>query len=154
MISLQDRSDVQDLIAQYVYGMDTGDADYVVGLFAPEADCIDVTGKTWDARSGGVAGFTKQFLTTPYKRIGQHYFQVVKFEKVDGVTYRVRSFWSFYIWKNGEQELPILRMIGLYTHTVTHANGQWLISHMKIEPWRAGDEANSLLVTDPVHARL
>jgi hypothetical protein len=141
MISLQDRMDVQDLIAQYVYGMDTGDADYVTSRFVPGAECIDVTGKRWDQKAGGVAGFTKHFLTTPNKRIGQHYFQVVRFEKVEDVTYRVRSFWSFYIWKNGANELPVLRMLGLYTHTVKRANGRWLISHMKIEPWRAGNEA-------------
>jgi hypothetical protein len=141
MTSLQDRLDVQDLIAQYVYGMDTGDAEYVTSLFVPGAECIDVTGKRWDQNAGGVAGFAKHFLITPHKRAGQHYFQIVNFERVEEVTYRVRSFWSLYIWKNGENELPLLRMLGLYTHTVTRANDRWLISHMKIEPWRAGDEA-------------
>ncbi len=141
MNQLQDRMAAQELIARYVYGMDTGDADAVKSLFTPDAECIDVTGKKWDRESGGVAGFCKNFLTTPHKRAGQHYFQVVKFEKMADVEYRVKSFWSFYIWKNAEREPPILRMLGLYTHTIARVDGQWLISHMKIEPWRAGDEA-------------
>ena len=142
MDQMQDRMAAQDLIAKYVYGMDTGDADYVTSLFTPEAECIDVTGRKWDRELGGVAGFTKHFLTTPHKRAGQHYFQIVNFEKAGDATYRVRSFWSLYIWKNAETETPILRMLGLYTHTVVRANDRWLISHMKIEPWRAGDDAN------------
>ena len=141
MDQMQDRMAAQDLIAQYVYGMDTGDAGYVTSLFVPGAECTDVTGKRWDQKAGGVAGFTKHFLTTPHKRGGQHYFQVVRFEQVEDVAYRVRSFWSLYIWKNGENELPKLRMLGLYTHTVKRANDRWLISDMKIEPWRSGDEA-------------
>src|SRR5262249_60694658 len=64
-ISLEDRQEIYDTLARYVWGMDTGDIEGVVATCTPDGVVKDVTGKRWEAAQGGARGFATHFLTRP-----------------------------------------------------------------------------------------
>jgi SnoaL-like domain len=92
-ISLEDRQELYDTLARYVWSMDTGDIEGVVATVTPNGVVKDVTGKRWDAAAGGVRGFATHFLTRPNRRDGQHHVQHLFVEHADGGGYRVTSYW-------------------------------------------------------------
>src|SRR2546423_15436525 len=62
-MSLEDRQEIYDTLARYVWSMDTGDIEGVVAAFTADGVVKDVTGKQWDAAAGGVRGVCNHFLT-------------------------------------------------------------------------------------------
>src|SRR6266478_4058667 len=82
-ISLEDRQEIYDTLARYVWGMDTGDIEGVVATFTPDSVVKDVTGKRWDAAAGGARGFATHFLTRPNRRGGQHHVQHLFVDKAE-----------------------------------------------------------------------
>src|SRR5205809_7835133 len=90
-ISLAERQEIYDVLARYVWSMDTGDIEGVVATFTPDGVVKDVTGKRWDAAAGGARGFATHFLTRPNRRGGQHHVQHPFIEKADGGGYRDSS---------------------------------------------------------------
>ena len=48
-ISLEDRQEMYDTLARYVWSMDTGDIEGVVATFMPDGVVKDVIGTRWDA---------------------------------------------------------------------------------------------------------
>ena len=92
-ISLEDRQEIYDTLARYVWGMDTGDIEGVVATFTPDGVVKDVTGERWDATAGGARGFATHFLTRPNRRGGQHHVQHLLVEKAAAGGYRVTSYW-------------------------------------------------------------
>src|SRR5262245_23435269 len=125
-ISLEDRQEIYDTLARYVWSMDTGDIEGVVAQFTPEGVIKDVTGKCWDAASGGVRGFATHFLTRPNRRGGQHHVQHLFVDPATGGGYRVISYWVSIQW-NVEQDQKFLRAMGSYVDTCIKVDGRWLI---------------------------
>jgi len=85
-ISPEDRQEIYDTLARYVWGMDTGDIAGVVATFTPDGVVKDVTGKRWDAAQGGARGFATHFLTRPNRRGGQHHSSILSLRKPMGAA--------------------------------------------------------------------
>jgi hypothetical protein len=134
-ISLEDRQAIYDTLARYIWGMDTGDIDGVVAQFTPDGVITDVTGKRWDATTGGVRGFASHFLTQPNRRGGQHHVQHL-FVEPAGAGYRITSYWVSIQWQV-EGDRKFLRAMGSYVDTCVKVGGQWLIHEKIIAPWNS-----------------
>src|SRR2546427_11430030 len=91
-MSLEDRQDIYDTLARYVWSMDTGDIEGVVATFTPDGVVKDVSGKRWDAAAGGVRGFATPFLDRPHRGGGQHPVQHPLIHKTAGGGQRVSSY--------------------------------------------------------------
>jgi hypothetical protein len=135
-ISLEDRQEIYDTLARYVWSMDTGDIEGVVATFTPDGVVKDVTGKRWDAAQGGARGFATHFLTRPNRRGGQHHVQHLFVEKADGGGYRVTSYWVSIQWDT-EGDRKSMRAMGSYADTCVKVDGQWLIKEKIIDPWNS-----------------
>jgi hypothetical protein len=135
-ISLEDRQEIYDVLARYVWSMDTGDIAGVVATFTPDGVVKDVTGKRWDAAQGGVRGFATHFLTGPNRRGGQHHVQHLFVEKADGAGYRVTSYWVSIRW-DAQGDHKAIRAMGSYVDTCVKVDGQWLIKEKIIDPWNS-----------------
>jgi hypothetical protein len=136
IISLEDRQALYDTLARYVWGMDTGDIEGVVAVFTPDGVVKDVTGKRWDAASGGVRGFATYFLTRPNRRGGQHHVQHLFVEPAEGGGYCVISYWVSMQW-DAEGDRKFLRAMGSYRDTCVKVDGQWRIKEKIIDPWHS-----------------
>jgi hypothetical protein len=135
-ISLEERQAIYDTLARYVWGMDTGDIEGVVATFTPDGVVKDVTGKHWDAASGGVRGFATHFLTRPQRRGGQHHVQHLFVDAAAGGGYRITSYWVSIRWDT-EADQKAIRAMGSYMDTCVQVNGQWLIKEKIIDPWNS-----------------
>ncbi len=135
-ISPEDRQEIYDTLARYVWGMDTGDIAGVVATFTPDGVVKDVTGKRWDAAQGGARGFATHFLTRPNRRGGQHHVQHLFVENADGGGYRVTSYWVSIQWDT-EGDRKSIRAMGSYVDTCVQVDGQWLIKEKIIAPWNS-----------------
>src|SRR5262245_1298972 len=135
-ISLEDRQEIYDVLARYVWSMDTGDIAGVVATFTLDGVVKDVTGKRWDAAQGGARGFATHFLTRPNRRGGQHHVQHLFGEKAEGEGYRVTSYWVSSAWDKAGDHKSI-RAMGSYVDTCVKVDGQWLIKEKLIEPWNS-----------------
>ena len=135
-ISLEDRQEIYDTLARYVWSMDTGDIAGVVGTFTADGVVKDVTGKRWDAAAGGVKGFASHFLTRPNRRGGQHHVQHLFVEPAAGEGYRVISYWVSIQWE-AEGDRKFIRAMGSYVDTCVKVDGQWRIKEKLIEPWNS-----------------
>ena len=145
-ISLQDRQEIYDTLARYVWGMDTGDIEGVVATFTPDGTVKDVTGKHWDAAAGGVRGFATYFLTRPNRRGSQHHVQHLFVEPAPGGGYRVTSYWVSIRWDTAADHKAI-RAMGSYLDTCVKVDGHWLIKEKIIDPWNS--EVAPLVGTTP-----
>ena len=135
-ISLEDRQEIYDVLARYVWSMDTGDIAGVVATFTPDGVVKDVTGKRWDAAQGGARGFATHSLTRPNRRGGQHHVQHLFVEKAEGEGYRVTSYWVSITWDTAGDHKSI-RAMGSYVDTCVKVEGRWLIKEKLIEPWNS-----------------
>jgi hypothetical protein len=135
-ISLEDRQEIYDILARYVWSMDTGDIEGVVATFTSDGVVKDVTGKRWDTAAGGVRGFATHFLTRPNRRGGQHHVQHLFVEHADGGGYRVTSYWVSIQW-NIKGDEKFIRAIGSYVDTCVKVNGHWRIKEKLIDPWNS-----------------
>jgi hypothetical protein len=134
-LSLEDRQEIYDVLARYVWSMDTGDIEGVVAAFTPDGVVKDITGKRWDAAAGGVRGFASHFLTRPDRRGGQHHVQHLFVEPADG-GYRVTSYWVSIQW-DAEGDRKFIRAMGSYRDTCVKVDGRWLIKEKIIDPWNS-----------------
>jgi len=135
-ISLEERQEIYDTLARYVWGMDTGDIEGVVATFTPDGVVKVVTGKKWDSAAGGARGFATHFLTRPNRRGGQHHVQHLFVEKADGGGYRVISYWVSIRWDT-ERDDKSIRAMGSYIDTCVKMDGKWLIKEKIIDPWNS-----------------
>lgn len=135
-ISLEERQAIYDMLARYVWGMDTGDIEGVVATFTPDGVVQDVTGKRWDATTGGVRGFATHFLTRPNRRGGQHHVQHLFIDAAEGGGYCVTSYWVSLQW-DAESDRKGIRAMGSYRDTCVKVQGQWRIQEKIIEPWNS-----------------
>lgn len=135
-ISLEDRHAIYDLLARYVWGMDTGDIEGVVATFTADGEVQDVTGTRWDAAAGGARGFATAFLTRPNRRGGQHHVQPLFIDPAPGGGYRVTSYWVSMRW-DVEQDEKAIRAMGSYVDTCVQVQGQWRIKEKLIAPWHS-----------------
>jgi hypothetical protein len=135
-MSLEDRQEIYDTLARYVWSMDTGDIEGVVATFTPDGVVKDVTGKKWDAAAGGARGFATHFLTRPNRRGGQHHVQHLFIDKAAGGGYRVTSYWVSIRWDT-EGDTKSMRAMGSYVDTCVKVDGTWLIKEKIIDPWNS-----------------
>src|SRR5579884_4502895 len=73
-ITPQDRAAIYDVLARYVWCMDTGDIEGVVATFTPDGAVQDRTGKRWDPPDGA-RRFATHFLTDPNRPLRQPWVQ-------------------------------------------------------------------------------
>jgi SnoaL-like domain len=135
-VGMEDRQAIYDLLARYVWGMDTGDIEGVVATFTSDGVVKDVTGKRWDAAAGGARGFANYFLTRPNRRGGQHHVQHLFVEPADGGGYRVTSYWVSVQW-DADSDRKSIRAMGSYLDTCVKVDGQWRIKEKIIDPWNS-----------------
>jgi hypothetical protein len=135
-VSLEDRQEIYDTLARYVWSMDTGDIEGVVATFTPDGVVKDVTGKRWDAVAGGVRGFATHFLTRPHRRGGQHHVQHLLVENASGGGYRITSYWVSIQWDT-KADKKSMRAMGSYVDTCVKVDGKWLIKEKIIDPWNS-----------------
>lgn len=134
-ISPKKRLKIYDVLQRYVWSMDTGDIEGVIGCFTPDGEVKDNSGKRWGAEDGGATGFANHYLNRPNRAGAQHWIQPRLIDKVDG-GFHIKSYWHSIKWETNPDK-RFIRTIGVYTDTVVKVKGEWLIKEKVIDPWNS-----------------
>jgi hypothetical protein len=133
-LSIQDRQAIHDVLAWYVWCIDTGDREGLVGCFTSDGIVKDISDNLWDASKEGALGFAKRYIDPPGRLGGQHWVQHLALEDAGDGAYRMTSYW-YSARPPAEGEPFPIRTLGRYLDTCVKVDGRWLIREKIIDPW-------------------
>jgi 3-phenylpropionate/cinnamic acid dioxygenase small subunit len=131
----EDRAQIEDLQARYMFALDFGDLDTYVSTFT-EDGVLDIIG--WQAKgraeikerlgASRPAAETEQGNADPgpYPATGRHNITNIVV-KIDGDKAEGRAYWFHYGNNNPERKAQ-LDSYGYYVDEMTRVDGQWLFS--------------------------
>ena len=122
-----DRYALEATLAQFVWGLDTGQPEIAAGAFVPGG-----TIRALDGREHAVGAFVHEaFAATGPGR--EHYPQLIAVEsKPTGA--QARFYWSRVGWKAGAPT-PALEALGTFEVGFVRAEGGWRIATLAVGPW-------------------
>jgi len=153
----QDRAEIEDLMARYLFAMDWNDLDAYAATFTEDGE-LDYAGGTAKGRAA-IAETVKQFKA----RIGQHYVDsegkpailrhvlAQTVIRVEGDRAWATAFW-YEMANTGPNNTPALGTFGSYQDELRRVDGRWLFSRRRINneflKGRATGEQNPVRALD------
>ena len=135
-LAIEDRIALQDLIANYSWALDTGDADALVACFTEDCRMMEEVfddPDIWDGHDG-IRGLMAHYGNAPRFPGRQHHVtQVQYFPQNDG-SMKLRGF-AFVTECHGEPPYT-LRFCGYYSdHAVKDTDGEWRFKTRTVRLW-------------------
>ena len=135
-IPIEDRLGLMDLIADYSWALDTGDADALVECFTEDCLMSEEVFDEPDIWNGheGIRGLMNHYANAPGFPGRQHHVTQIKyFPQADG-SVKMKSF-AFVTECEGEPPM-VLRFAGWYEdHAVKSADGKWRFQRRIVRLW-------------------
>ena len=143
----EDRAQIENLQARYMFALDFGDLDTFVTTFA-EDGVLDIIGMKWQGRKNIKEGLGKMMPPagggTPevqnaseskdkkplYRATGRHNISNIVI-KIDGDKAVGRAYW-FHMGNNNPERKAQLDSYGYYEDEMVKVNGEWLFSKRRI----------------------
>jgi len=135
----EDRAQIEDLQARYMFALDFGDVDTYVSTFT-EDGILDIVGMKWQGREEIrkiIAGMSEDATEGeekpapkeaqgPYPSTGRHNITNIVL-KIDGDKAVGRAYW-FHYGNNNPERSAQLNSYGHYEDELVKVDGQWLFS--------------------------
>ena len=135
-LSAEDLLDLQDLHARYAWALDTGDAQGVADLFAPDAVMMGTNGAVHNGRSA-IAAYCRSVVENPVYKGSQHH---VGHPMIQGDATKAagRLYWNVLRadQKTGDTKV---HMLGYYQDEYVKQGDRWFFTKREIHPWREGE---------------
>ncbi len=135
-LTIADRLGLQDLIADYSWALDTGDADGLVACFTEDCEMREEVFDDPDIWLGheGIRGLMAHYANAPGFPGRQHHVTQVKyFPQADG-TVRIKAF--AFVTECHEEPPYELRFCGYYDdHAVKTADDRWRFKERVVRLW-------------------
>jgi uncharacterized protein (TIGR02246 family) len=132
---LQDKAEIEALIARYVTALDTLDADAYENVFAPDAD-LEVAGTAYHGRSEIRKIVTGLQQSNAAAGVGRpalyHVLSNTEIEVTAADQARHQSYWQTVRVEGGAVTVGAM---GRYEDTLVKRNGTWMIQTRKIVPF-------------------
>ncbi|NML07461.1 nuclear transport factor 2 family protein [Sphingomonas sp. G-3-2-10] len=134
VLSVEDRLDIQELLARYAWTFDTGDVEGFVGCFTADAVLCEDAFEEPDRWEGaaGIRAMAEFFFSRPSFPGRQHHVSHIMIDG-QGDEATVRSF-CFVTDCKGEPPFMI-RFAGHYLDKVVRQDGRWLFRDRLIRDW-------------------
>ena len=135
-IAVEDRLGLMDLIADYSWGLDTGDADALVACFTEDAVMSEEVFEDPDIWEGheGIRGLMKHYANAPGFPGRQHHVTQTRYFPQDDGSVKMKSF-AFVTECEGEPPY-LLRFTGWYDdHAVKGTDGTWRFQRRTVRLW-------------------
>ena len=133
----QDRAEIEDLMARYLFAIDYADWDAYVATFAPdgELEFASGTSKGHDAIRKAVTDFAKGigrfYHTADGKPAKLRHIILQSVIRVEGNRAWARSQW-LEMANHGEGDQPKIGTYGEYEDTLKRVNGHWLFAQRRV----------------------
>lgn len=135
----EDRAQIEDLQARYMFALDFGDLDTYVSTFTEDV-ILDIIGMKWQGREGIRKGLERtppeppegeetraaEETPGPYPSTGRHNITNIVL-KIDGDNAVGRAYWFHYGNDNPERK-AVINSYGYYEDEMVKVDGQWLFS--------------------------
>lgn len=133
-LTVEDRLDIQALLARYAWALDTGDVEALVACFAPDGEVIEEVFEEPDRWTGrqGVRRLAAHYFNSPGFAGRQHHVSQILIEG-DAERCTARSF-AFVTECRGEPPYT-LRFTGYYEDCLVKPGGEWLFEKRVIRLW-------------------
>ncbi|NOW47974.1 hypothetical protein FHW96_004158 [Novosphingobium sp. SG751A] len=133
-LSVEDRLDIQELLARYAWTFDSGDVEGFVACFTPDAILCEDAFEEPDIWGGeaGIRAMAEFFFSRPSFPGRQHHVSQILIEG-EGERASVRSF-CFVTDNKGEPPYH-LRFAGRYDDIVVRCDGRWRFAERLIRDW-------------------
>lgn len=143
----EDRAQIENLQARYMFALDFGDLDTFVSTFT-EDGILDIVGMQWQGRKGikeGLGGMMppagegnpdaqnvsdEKEKKPLYRATGRHNISNIVI-KIDGDKAVGRAYW-FHMGNDNPERKAVLNSYGYYEDEMVKVNGQWLFSKRRI----------------------
>jgi hypothetical protein len=135
-IKIEDRLGLMDLIADYSWALDTGDADGLVECFTETAVMSEEVFDEPDIWEGheGIRGLMKHYANAPGFPGRQHHVTQIKYFPQEDGSVKMKSF-AFVTECEGEPPM-VLRFAGWYEdHAVKGDDGKWRFQRRIVRLW-------------------
>lgn len=135
-IKIEDRLGLMDLIADYSWALDTGDADGLVECFTETAVMSEEVFDEPDIWEGheGIRGLMKHYANAPGFPGRQHHVTQIKYFPQEDGSVKMKSF-AFVTECEGEPPM-VLRFAGWYEdHAVKCDDGKWRFQRRIVRLW-------------------
>jgi hypothetical protein len=133
----QDRAEIEDLMARYLFAIDYSDWDAYVATFAPDGELTFASGtsKGREAIRAAVTKFAegigKFYHTADGKPAKLRHIILQSSIRVEGNRAWARSQW-LEMANHGDGDQPKIGTYGLYEDEMTKVNGQWLFAKRNV----------------------
>ena len=133
----QDRAEIEDLMARYLFAIDYNDWDAYVATFAPDGQLTFASGtsKGRDAIRKAVTSFATRigefYHTADGKPAKLRHVILQSSIRVEGNHAWARSLW-LEMANHGPNDEPKIGTYGLYEDEMVKVNGQWLFSKRNV----------------------
>jgi len=133
----QDRAEIEDLMARYLFAIDYNDWDAYVATFAPDGELTFASGtsKGREAIRKAVTSFATRigefYHTADGKPAKLRHVILQSSIRVEGNHAWARSLW-LEMANHGPNDEPKIGTYGLYEDEMTKVNGEWLFSKRNV----------------------
>jgi hypothetical protein len=133
----QDRAQIEDLMARYLFAIDYSDWDAYVGTFAEDGELTFASGTSKgraairDAVTKFAVGIGKFYHTADGKPAKLRHIILQSVIRVEGSHAWARSQW-LEMANHGEGDQPKIGTYGVYEDELTKVKGQWLFARRNV----------------------
>ncbi len=131
-----DHLEIQALISEYVWALDTADIERLGAVFTDDAIFEDTAGNVYEGREAFEAYFRK-LMANPDFRGRQHHIDNLLLSPTEW-GYRSRSYWTVTKWYTQEQK-KIFDVIGYSTDDFRRTDAGFLFCERRVHYWRDAD---------------
>ncbi|MBO9575316.1 MAG: nuclear transport factor 2 family protein [Sphingobium sp.] len=133
----QDRAEIEDLMARYLFAIDYSDWDAYVATFAPDGELTFASGTSKGRENIRAAvtkfaeGIGKFYHTADGKPAKLRHIILQSVIRVEGNRAWARSQWMEMA-NHGPNDEPKIGTYGIYEDEMTKVNGQWLFAKRNV----------------------
>ena len=134
--SLEDRASIEDLYADYVWALDSGNVEAFLKLFTANGVFGDTAGNRYKGHDA-IRGYVSGLAARPEFRGRQHIISSLRFAP-DGDRVGVTAFWHVFKWVKATGTKTV-EVTGHSDDMIVKNGGRWLFSRRLVHYWNDTD---------------
>jgi uncharacterized protein (TIGR02246 family) len=135
-IATDDRHAIEDLYAEYVWALDSGDVKGFLALFTPDAVFGDTAGNIYQGH-GAIGAYVRDLVARPVFRGRQHIISHLRYQPSAG-RIGVKAYWLVTKWAKASGAKTV-EVSGHSDDVFVYTGGQWRFAQRLVHYWNDTD---------------